>query len=702
MRKLFSLSVLLAVSLSQNSWGAAFEDCPSQAFLTQGTVPTTYGVNLVTGGYRVIANDMGTNASVNGLGFNPEDRFIYGWSYEHNVPARVHSDFSVEPLAVDNIANVSFYVGDVSVTGSKYYVYRRGSAYGLYVIDLDPDSADYLQMSRIIDGQSLSLRIADFAVNPNDGFAYSLDNRGVLSKIDLANGSSEVLAETDISGSFGAAYFDPDGNLYLSRNSDGIVFRIGIDSGNYVPVQFANGPSSSTNDGSRCALAPVAGESNTLVDFGDAPDSYGTYLESNGARHGLEDATLFFGTTVDGEADASASPLTDDESGDTDDEDGVQFATAVKENSQSVALVEASSPGYVSAWVDLNQNGTFDDYEQILFDELVTPGMQALYADIPIGVVPGDTWARFRISSVTGLQATGGAPDGEVEDFPVSVHESDVVTNYYPSSNGWSTLAFEDNWPHEGDYDMNDLVLYLRSAVSSNAAGVKHVAITGEVAAVGAAYHNGFAVRLPGVNRDEVDIAGTTLEINGRDVTDRVVIEEGRQEAILIVSYNVWDFVGSGELCTFYRTEADCGSDIQMTFKANIPMLQPVDADLRGLMDPFLFATPGAWHGNHYVTAPGRSYEIHTKNQAPTEAFDYSLFDDPGADASSPSAQQFFQTANGMPWALEIGTRWHYPLEYQDISHVYKQFAPFATTSGSVNQSWYQIENAEQAFIFTH
>jgi len=702
MGKLFALSVVTAATLSSNAWGAAFDSCPAQAFLTQGTVPTTYAVNLVTGGYRVIADDMGTRSSVNGLGFNPEDQFIYGWSYEHKVPARIHSDFSVEPLPVDNIANQNFYVGDVSAKGSKYYVYRRGASFGLYVIDLDPASESYLQMSRIIDGSSLNLYIADFAVNPNDGFAYTIDSRGDLIKIDLTDGSDQVLAKTGVRGGFGAAYFDPDGNLYLSRNSDGVVFRVAIDAGNYEPVHFANGPSSSINDGSRCALAPVTGESNTLVDFGDAPDSYGTYLDSNGARHGLESATLFFGKSVDGEAEASASPLTDDLTGDVDDEDGVQFATAVTENSQSVALIESSGSGYVSAWVDLDQSGTFDDHEQILFDEPVSAGKQAVYADIPEGVIPGDSWARFRLSSVTGLQPTGGAPDGEVEDFPVNVKESDVVTNYYPSSNGWSTLAFEDNWPYEGDYDMNDLVVYLRSAVSSNASGVKHVAIAGEVAAVGAAYHNGFAIRLPGVSPDDINLERTTLAINGKDVTNHVFIEEGRQEAILIVSYNVWDYVGSGELCEFYRTEADCGSDIQMTFKANIPMLYPVSADLRGLMDPFLFATPGAWHGGHYATAPGRSYEIHTKNQAPTEAFDYSLFDSSGDDATDVSAEKFFQTDKGMPWALEIGTRWQYPLEYRDISHVYKQFAPFATSGGSVNRSWYKIDNADQALVFTY
>ena len=50
MGKLLALSALTAITLSPNAWGAAFDNCPAQAFLTQGTVPTTYTsrkVNLI-------------------------------------------------------------------------------------------------------------------------------------------------------------------------------------------------------------------------------------------------------------------------------------------------------------------------------------------------------------------------------------------------------------------------------------------------------------------------------------------------------------------------------------------------------------------------------------------------------------------------------------------------------------------------------
>jgi len=74
---------------------------------------------------------------------------------------------------------------------------------------------------------------------------------------------------------------------------------------------------------------------------------------------------------------------------------------------------------------------------------------------------------------------------------------------------------------------------------------------------------------------------------------------------------------------------------------------------------------------HHFVTPPGRSYEVHLKNQAPTEAFDPSLFSSVGQDRSNPEQGLYFQTGTGMPWALEIGAQWKYPYEYVELSDAY-------------------------------
>ena len=696
---------LLATSLllcSQAVLADAFNECPSRAFLTQDAVAKTYSVNLVTGDFGLLQDDMGTKSKVNATGFNPNDQFLYGWGYEQHKPVRIHSDFTVEYLDVQNIAGgIDFFVGDVSLTNNTYYVYRRGANYGLYGISLDSSSNDYLTMVRVANSETMNLRIADLAFHPTDGFAYAVDFSGILHKIDVVTGTSTTIGDVGVKGIFGAMYFDVDANLYISSNRDGKVYKIAVDSGSIAAELFAIGPSSSVNDGARCALAAVIDESNVDVDYGDAPDSYGTYLKDNGARHGLlADPDLFLGSQVDGESDGKPMPQSDDESDRNDDEDGVQFATTLQSGQQAVVMVEASKAGILSAWIDHNQNGVFDDNEQVITDKTVVAGKHPVYITIPSDARAGSTWARFRLSSSIGMTPTGGVSDGEVEDYNVNINVEGSAVTYYPSSSGWTTVAFEDNWPYEGDYDMNDLVAHLRTSVFKTNDQVTLVNIAGELSAVGAAYHNGFGIRLPDVLRDQIDEENINYTINDRAVTNYSPLEAGRHEAIFIMAYNTWSYVSAGEECTYYRTEEGCGSNKQMRFNITIPMKTPIDSDISGVFDPFLFATPGAWHGDHFATPPGRSYEIHLKNHHATEAFDYKLMNFSGQDASNPDNKHFFQTTSGMPWAMEMGSEWMHPKEFRDITHAYPKFPSYVRSEGAENPSWYVNENAVQTILF--
>lgn len=220
MRRLLLTSLLLG---SQAAWADPFLECPSRAFLTQDAVAKTYGVNLVTGDYGLLQDEMGTKSKVNATGFNPNDQFMYGWSYQYHVPARIHSDFTIEPLISSDekekygIIDADFYVGDVSLTNNTYYVYGPGSAKGLYAISLDAASDDYLQMKQIVDGRTLNLKIFDMAFHPTDGFAYTVDKTGMLIRINVEEGTAEKIADTGQAGTFGAVYFDVDANLYQSH-----------------------------------------------------------------------------------------------------------------------------------------------------------------------------------------------------------------------------------------------------------------------------------------------------------------------------------------------------------------------------------------------------------------------------------------------------------------------------------------------------
>ena len=97
------LLVVPAFLFAQSVLAQPFDNCPSHAFLTQGTMPQTFAVDLISGDYRIAADYMETSKPVNATGFNPVDQFIYGWSKEHNAPVRVHSDFTIEAVSYTHL-----------------------------------------------------------------------------------------------------------------------------------------------------------------------------------------------------------------------------------------------------------------------------------------------------------------------------------------------------------------------------------------------------------------------------------------------------------------------------------------------------------------------------------------------------------------------------------------------------------------------
>jgi uncharacterized repeat protein (TIGR01451 family) len=158
------------------------------------------------------------------------------------------------------------------------------------------------------------------------------------------------------------------------------------------------------------------------LDFGDALDpGYPTLLANNGARHVIVPG-LHLGATVDSESDGqpNSSATGDDLNG--NDEDGVMFAGPLIAGQIARVPVVASTNGILNAWIDFNRNGSWaDPGEQIATNRLLVGGTNTLNLFIPTNAAAGDSFARFRFSSVGGLSFTGGTPDGEVEDYAVNI-----------------------------------------------------------------------------------------------------------------------------------------------------------------------------------------------------------------------------------------------------------------------------------------
>ena len=654
--------LLLSLSVTAASAPALaadpFESCPTQAFLVQSSPAKLYGVDLSTGSYETLAPNVGAAGVVNAVGFSFFDQFIYGWDKNLQTLVRIGSDYEREALTLTEPLNGHYYVGDVSTAENTYFMYRRGTneLHGLWKISLDENSANYLTPERITDGSNF-LMIYDFAFHPDNGLLYSVNSRGRLIQIDPGNGESQIIGNTGETGTFGAIYFDVDGMLYMSRNKDGKIFRLDPLSPNIQAEEFAQGPSSSSNDGARCAFAPVVPVDDVpQIDFGDAPASYQTSLADNGARHGRADENLYLGSGVDFETQAYMSPVSD-ESVNESDEDGISFITTVEAGKPAIVRAEANGSGFLNGWIDFNRNGQFENSEQVISDEAISNQSRNFVFNAPNDLVPGATWSRFRLSASTGTGIGGGVPAGEVEDHEITLTSLSATTLYYPSANGFVTLAYEDLWPSVGDYDMNDFVVHYRTATRFDGNEVIGVTISGEMMAIGATFHNGFGVQLPGVPREAVNQSKTVYKING-DILDTNPLEEGQTNVVLIFTDDIWNYVTPAEACSFYRTEDNCAdSNVQATFSISIEFNQGMSADAFAdrLFDPFIFATPGFNRSSIFDSPPGRALEIHLKNRAPTDLADPALLGR-SSDRSNAGNGLYYQTQSGLPWAAEIGT----------------------------------------------
>lgn len=167
----------------------------------------------------------------------------------------------------------------------------------------------------------------------------------------------------------------------------------------------------------------------SCADRSDAPATYGA------ADH-AGDSSLRLGATrsVDPAPIANA-----DATGDGATDDGVflglasggvslQGATLTQDQPQVLEFA-VTGAGRLSGWLDANRDGFFSPGVETLFsgitdngpdDENPATGVIRVTITPPV-IVGGASFARFRWSSAQGLRATGPAPDGEVEDYAVTL-----------------------------------------------------------------------------------------------------------------------------------------------------------------------------------------------------------------------------------------------------------------------------------------
>jgi len=157
-------------------------------------------------------------------------------------------------------------------------------------------------------------------------------------------------------------------------------------------------------------------------DFGDAPDpKYPTLLASNGARHLIGGPWFDIAGKPDAEPDGQPDPraLGDDNNG-NDDEDGVHIPPLIQGHNASIIMHVNGGGGNVRGWIDFDGDGIWQIDERI-YNGVLPNGRHIINILVPADAAIDGTFARFRISSASGLGPAGEAPDGEVEDYRVEI-----------------------------------------------------------------------------------------------------------------------------------------------------------------------------------------------------------------------------------------------------------------------------------------
>lgn len=429
--------------------------CNEEMILFHGQPSQQFSVNLITGSASPLP-PLSRSDSVNAIGFNVFDYYIYGYDQTENTLVRVGDSGEMTLLSPRPVGMPAapYSVGALDLNG-YYYLYVPGTS-RFYTVDLRPNSSTFLKLVDPVNlyqeqtsnyGTPLTepLTIGDWAFNPTDGLLYGVERDGTLCRIDERSGTVMQLNTVgpNPGDTFGSVVIDGNGRLYAVSNSDGTIYRYMINGDTAAGTRFSSTDIDAFNDAALCPYATIE------LDYGDAPDvgggsgtgNYHTLLASNGPRHGTG-KSLYLGYQVTSEEDAyqNATATGDDLMHGIQD-DGIIVPLPmlpINASGYQLSVTAANYTGeaaYLYGWVDFNKNGLFEADEAapvITVPAHSGTGQYLLDFSIPGGTIlrPDHTFVRLRLTTDsltdTGLEtqdtrSIGPATDGEVEDYILKI-----------------------------------------------------------------------------------------------------------------------------------------------------------------------------------------------------------------------------------------------------------------------------------------
>ncbi|CAA6801904.1 MAG: LruC domain-containing protein [uncultured Thiotrichaceae bacterium] len=404
--------------------------------------------------------------NINATGYNLKDGYIWGYDLGNEKVVRIDSDYIVETFTVPGLPAEGFHVGDVSPDGIYYLASQNFGGSEIYKVDANPLSPTYLSYLGKIDLSPVQYsnliadeHVADFGLHPFDNHLYfigvrdwGLGNQGILYKTNVQTGMVTEIGDIGFRLSINpnTTWFDMQGNMYFNDGNN--VYQIDLsDPANPDPKAnlYSTVMVPSYGDAARCSRAPI---SNFEYDFGDAPDTYGTdnipgnsstSADSVGPKHIISNLINLGSIAPDTDTDGHASSdALGDNNDQFNDEDGISAfpslyvnATAYSIPASNITLRNVTgTTAILYAYIDLNRDGDFLDPGEatntFVPDGATAPASDLVWGNLN-GLTEGITFARFRLSTDTTLTPNGGANNGEVEDYTLTIEAA-------PSCSGFS------------------------------------------------------------------------------------------------------------------------------------------------------------------------------------------------------------------------------------------------------------------------
>lgn len=315
-----------------------------------------------------------------------------------------------------------------------------------------------------------------------------------------------------------------------------------------------------------------------------------------------------------------------------------------------VFVYEPSSQRFVLGFEDVNRNptGTSDnDFEDVVYYATVN-NISNISLD-KIANIPGTT------------DSDNDGVDDVNDDYPTDPLKA--FNNYFPSANKTATVAYEDLWYFRGDYDMNDVVMDMRTNAITNSSN-KLVRFEAKycLRASGGSLKTAFAIQYPIARSKIANLVGGTIEGDKTNATIQIY-DDVRQYQ------QTWN------------TVQDVGYNDSVNFNLSFDVTALVDISEFGigLHDPFVWLNEAG---------KGRNYEIHLPGKNPTSTATYPLLG-LGDDDTQLLGTKKYLSKNNLPWAIAIPERFDYPYEQQNITQAYLNFANWAQSGGANFRDWY-------------